>query len=62
MFTFTPNCEFYANQTHDNYDSLIRKVRSIYCGKVLRIEGGIVTALPHGRLGQPKIVGTITKH
>lgn len=62
MFTFTPDCEFYAKQTSDNYESLIRKVRSIYCGRPLRVENGIVTALPGGRLSQPKVVGTITRN
>lgn len=61
MFTFTPNYEFYATQTNANYADLIKTIRGIYCGKALRVEDGIVTALPYKAGRAAKVIGTITK-
>jgi len=62
MFKFTPNSENYATQQNSDYAALISKIRSIYCGKSLRIENGIVTAVAYSdRIGEPKVVGTIVK-
>lgn len=61
MYTFTPNRKAYAAQSNADYAALIRKVRSMYCGTPLRVENGIVTALPMSKSGIAKQIGKITK-
>lgn len=56
MWTFTPTAENYAIQKDESYADLIKKIRSIYCGKPVRIENGVVTATI---LGQNKVIGHI---
>ena len=59
-YSFTPNTHCYATQTDTDYNEIIKTIRRIYCGKNLRIENGVVTALPYKAGREAKVVGTIT--
>ena len=61
MFTFKPNHKLYRDQSNANYDQLIKKVRSMYCGIPVRVENGVVSTIPRANRRTSKVIGKIVK-